>query len=190
MLETLVLILAIATMVLGNLVRTLFQKSTQLRSDLESRLHAIEKVEGPFERMLADAGPAPLKRALALNVQVYAKFWKDVLQLTPVQVEQIKMHVHNLKKEASDEAFDRHFFEVRVRIEEWRGGYTRFEVAYPTSPLENPKSSSRYDGNCMAIRNPAARGRATHHRNALARNERASCDASCYGWPLRICLVF
>jgi hypothetical protein len=147
MLETLVFILVIAAIVLGDLVRTLFQKNTQLRSDLESRLHAIEKVEGPFERMLAGAGPALLKRALILNIHVYAKFWKDVLQLTPVQVEQIKMQLHNLKKEASDELFDRHFFEVRVRIEEWRGGYTHFEVAYPTSPLENPKSSSRYDGN-------------------------------------------
>jgi hypothetical protein len=138
-----VLVLAIATMVLGNLVRTLFQKNT----NLESRLNAIEKVEGPFERALADAGPAPLKRVLTLNVQVYAKFWKDVLQLTPAQVEQIKMHVHNLKKEASEKLFDEHFFEVWIRIEEWRGGYTHFEVAYPRSPLEKPKSSSVYGGN-------------------------------------------
>ena len=82
MIEILVLILAVTAVVLGAMVHTLFQKNTQLRSDVESRLLTIERVEGPFARKLADGGPAPLKRAFTLKIQVYAKFWKDVFKLT------------------------------------------------------------------------------------------------------------
>jgi hypothetical protein len=146
MLEALVVILAIATMVLGALVSMLFQETKQLRSDLELRLQAIEQLEGPFARKLAEAGPAPLKRVLALNVKVFSKFWKDVLHLTPAQVEEVKVHLHNIRKDASAEVFDHCFFEVRIRIEEWRGGFTHCEVEYPSSPLLQPRSRSRYDG--------------------------------------------
>ena len=90
LLEILVLVLAIATLVLGLLVRDLFQENTQLRSDLESRLVAIEQIKGPFARMLSDAGPAPLRRVLTLSIQLDAAFWKYVLRMTPAELEQTK----------------------------------------------------------------------------------------------------
>ena len=63
-----------------------------------------------------------------------------------MQLEEIKTQVHDLKKDASAEAFDEHPFNITVRIEEWRGGYTHFLVQCPLYPLEKPKFNSRYDG--------------------------------------------
>ena len=51
-----------------------------------------------------------------------------------------------MAEQARVKDFDRCFSGIEVRIEEWRGGYTRFEAHYPLCPLEKPMSFNHYDG--------------------------------------------
>jgi hypothetical protein len=93
MLEILVVILAHAAVVLGILVRILFLENARVRSDLESRLHAIENLKGPFVHKLALTGPAPLNRVLALNIYLDVRFWVETLQLTPLEIHELKTRI-------------------------------------------------------------------------------------------------
>ncbi len=136
--------------VLGFLVRTLFLENKQIRSDLESRLKAIEGLEGPFARTLADAGPAPLKHALHFAIHLDTRFSTETLQLTPAELDEVKasIRVHDdLSKKAGAKDFDKWFYgDILVRIQEWRGGYTHVEVKYPLCPSEKPKTIDLYLG--------------------------------------------
>jgi hypothetical protein len=148
--DVLVTLVALAAVVLGILVRILFEQNTQIRSELDSRLKAIEGLEEPFARKLADAGPAPLKRALNLAIHLDTRFWAETLQLTSAELDEIKasIRLHDvLSKEAGAEDFDKWFYgDIRVHIQEWRGGHTHIEVEYPFCPLAKPKTIDLYIG--------------------------------------------
>jgi hypothetical protein len=148
--DVLVTLVALAAVVLGILVRILFEQNNQIRSELESRLKAIEGLEEPFARKLADAGPAPLKRALNLAIHLDTRFWAETLQLTSAELDEIKasIRLHDvLSKEAGGEDFDKWFYaDIWVSIQEWRGGYTHIEVEYPFCPLAKPKTIDLYVG--------------------------------------------
>lgn len=53
-------LLTIAILVLAAFVWTLFEQDKEIRSGFESRLKAIEGLQGPFARKLADEGPVRL----------------------------------------------------------------------------------------------------------------------------------
>src|SRR5271168_2673632 len=93
MLGILVMLSIHAIVVLGVLVRILFQENKQVRSALETRLDAIEGLEGSFARKLADVGPAALRRCLILNIYLDVRFWVEVLQLTPLEMDEIKTRI-------------------------------------------------------------------------------------------------
>jgi len=151
MLEILMVLLAIATMVLGLLVRVLFERDKEIRSGFESRLRAIEGVEEPFWRKLADAGPLPLKREISLGIHLDARFWVDTLQLTPTELDGVKasIRVHDVFSEmgAGLDDFDKWFYsDIRVRMQEWRAGYTHIKVEYPCFPRKESESIEQYHG--------------------------------------------
>jgi hypothetical protein len=155
MFETLMVLLAIATRVLGVLVRILFERNNEIRSVFESRFKAIESLDGPFGRKLADADPAPLKRALSLGIHLDARFWTETLQLTRAEVDEIKtsIRLHDVfsEKGATLEDFDKWFYgDIWVHIQEWRGGYKHVEVKYPFCPRKVPESTERYHGRSSA----------------------------------------
>lgn len=155
MFETLMVLLAIATVVLGVLVRILFEKHSAIRSGFESRLKAIESLEEPFWRKLADAGPPPLKREISLGIHLDARFWAETLQLTSTELDEIKtsirLHDVFLEKGAALEDFDKWFYgDIRVRIQEWRSGYTHIKVDYPYCPRKEPESIEQYHGRSSA----------------------------------------
>jgi hypothetical protein len=129
------MLLALGIVVLGVLVRVLFQEKKQLRSDLEMRLQAIENLEGPFARGLADSAPAPMKRALSLNIQLDAGFWAETLQLAPSELEEIRKSVR------TREGF------ITVHIQEWRGGYTHIRVRPHLCPHEKETTFELFRGN-------------------------------------------
>lgn len=140
--------LILAVCMMGFLIRTLFLENKQIRSELESRLKAIEGLEGPFARTLTDSGPAPLKHALDFAIHLDTRFWTETLQLTPAELDEVKtsIRVHNdLSKEADAKDFDQWFYgDIRVRIQEWRGGYTHIEVDYPSLRPEKQWSVDLY----------------------------------------------
>ena len=154
MFEALMALLTVATMVLGLLVWYLFEQNNEIRASCESRLKAIESLEGPFARKLADEGPAPLRRELSLGIHLDAQFWGETLQLTPAELDEIKtsIRLHDvLSKEAGAKDLDKWFYaDIRVRIQEWRGGYTHVEVRYPFCPRKEPESIEQHHGRSKA----------------------------------------
>src|SRR5579862_5458949 len=130
--EILTVLLACAALVLGVLVKILFERNRQVRSGFESRLQAVESPEGRFQRKLAEAGPAPLKRALSLAIHLDPRFWTETLQLTESELDEIKTRIYMpsyLSMSTAVEDFDKWFQgHLRVRIQEWQGGYTHIVV--------------------------------------------------------------
>ncbi len=128
----------------------LFAENRRLRSDLEARLRPIENLEGSFADKLVASAPVPLKRVLSLDIYLDVRFWVDTLQHTEVEMDEIKTRV-NLPRDPSRatgvEGFDRmRYGRLRVRIREWRGGYTHIEAAYPLCPAEQPRTFDLYLG--------------------------------------------
>jgi hypothetical protein len=155
MFEILMVLLTLATMALGLLVWYLFEQNNEIRASFESRLKAIESLDGPFARKLADEGPAPLKRVLSLGIHLDARFWAETLQLTQPELDEIKTSIlwHDVlsEKGAALEDFGKWFYsDVRVRIQEWRGGYAHIEVEYPYCPRKEPESIELYHGRSSA----------------------------------------
>jgi hypothetical protein len=151
MFETLMVLLTFATVALGLLVWYLFEQKNEIRAGFDSRLKAIESLEGPFARKLADEGPAPLRRELSLGIHLDARFWGETLQLTPTELDEIKTSIlwHDVfsEKGAALEDFGKWFYgDIRVRIQEWRGGYAHVKVEYPYCPRKEPKSIELYHG--------------------------------------------
>jgi hypothetical protein len=150
MLEILAILLAIAVVAIGVIVRGLFGQVNQVRSGFESRIQAIETLEGPFGRKLTEAGPAPLMRALTLAVHLDARFWTETLGLTASELDEVKRWIlwHDvLSKKAAAEDFDKWFYgDITVDIQEWRGGYTHVKVEYPLCPSEKKKTVDLYEG--------------------------------------------
>lgn len=85
--------MVLTVIVLGVLVRTLFLENKRIRSDLEARFKAIEDLDGPFACKLADAGPTPLNRALSLAIHLDIRFWAETLQLTSVELDEIRKSI-------------------------------------------------------------------------------------------------
>jgi len=106
------------------------QDYKKLRSDLESRLTAIEKIQGEFARNLAKAGPVPLKRVLTIGIHLDAKFWRDTLSLAPSEMEDIqrRLFVPNMLGAPEAGMFSSFHYTLCIRIQEWRGGYRQVTV--------------------------------------------------------------
>src|ERR1700722_13824018 len=96
MFGTPMVLLTIATLVLAAFVWILFEQNKEIRSGLEARLKAIEGLEGPFARKLANAGPAAPLSVLSLDIRWETQFWTQTLQLTPAELDEIKPQVSSL----------------------------------------------------------------------------------------------
>jgi hypothetical protein len=83
-------LLTIATLVLAAFVWILFEQNKEIRSGFEARLKAIEGLEVPFARKLADAGLAPLLCVLSLDIRLETQFSTQTLQFTPAELDEIR----------------------------------------------------------------------------------------------------
>src|SRR5437660_11640307 len=91
-------IIALATAALGFLVWNLYRQTRRLRSELESRVRVIENLNEPFASKIASSvGVIPLKRVLHLGVHLDETFWRETLQLSREELEEIRSSVrmHN-----------------------------------------------------------------------------------------------
>jgi hypothetical protein len=146
MFGTPMVLLTIATLVLAAFVWTLFEQDKEIRSGFEARLKAVEGLEGPFARKLADTGPAALLSVLSLDIRLETQFWTQTLQLTPVELDEIRPQVsswpwyEDLSKKTNWSCC------VRIRIQKWRGGYTQIRVENPFNKDSPEAVTDLFDG--------------------------------------------
>src|SRR5437879_3894936 len=122
-------IVALATAVLGFLVWNLYRQHKQLRSELDSRVRAIEDLGEPFaSKLAASVAVVPLKRGIHLGIHMDEAFWRETLQLSPEELKEIRTSV-DVHKKFSDvaakgrleelEDFESWFFgDIWVQIQE------------------------------------------------------------------------
>ena len=85
-----VTLLIFATILLAMMLWTLFEWVRQLRSEIETRLQAIEEPRDTFAAKLRAVAPAPLKRVLSLGIHVDEVFWRNTLQCSAEELEELK----------------------------------------------------------------------------------------------------